>query len=372
MKRLLLNLLKVAISVGIIAYLVIDAKNNNVFSKLANQPKKWDLLAAAAVLCFLGVLVTVVRWHFLIRALGLPIRFKESLRLGFLGYLFNLSPVGIVGGDLIKAVMLARPYPGRRAEAAATVFVDRVIGLYVLFVVASAAILVTRFWQSEVHAVQAICQATLWLTGIGTAAMVVMLVPNVTSGTVSGWVSRVPYVGSVARQLIDTVRIYRWNLPVLLLSVVLSVAVHSLFAVGILLVASALYQNVHTLATHFVVSPLSAATGVLPISMGPFEYVLDRLYAVIPLPGGGHMTPGQGLVVALGYRIITLLTAAVGAAYYLASREELAEVIHTVEKGGAGDQAAGQGDENMRGEGTARCVAPCGVSSCLPDHSGSL
>ena len=39
--------------------------------------------------------------------------------------------VGIVGGDVLKAYMLARHAPDRKAEAVATVFVDRIIGLEV-------------------------------------------------------------------------------------------------------------------------------------------------------------------------------------------------------------------------------------------------
>ena len=70
---------------------------------------------------------------------------------------------------------------------------------------------------------------------------------------------------------------------------------------------------------------------MIPLSFGPFEVALNVLYADIPLPDGGHMVLGQGLVVALGYRVITLLIAAVGLCYYLASRREVAEVIHEAE-----------------------------------------
>jgi hypothetical protein len=66
--------------------------------------------------------------------------------------------------------------------------------------------------------------------------------------------------------------------------------------------------------------------------MGPFEYVLDRLYLCAPMAGGATMTAGQGLVVALGYRLITVLIAAVGICYYLAGREEVSVVLHDVEE----------------------------------------
>ena len=66
----------------------------------------------------------------------------DAMRIGFIGYLFNLAPMGIVGGDLLKAWMLAREKPGNRAKALASVVVDRIIGLYVLFLVAAAGVFI--------------------------------------------------------------------------------------------------------------------------------------------------------------------------------------------------------------------------------------
>ena len=139
-KKLLITLLKVAISAAIIGYLVYDATrgkgHGNVFANLVNQPKHWDMLAAAWASCTVAMLLTFVRWWYLVRALDVPCRFADAMRISFWGYLFNLAPLGIVGGDLVKAVMLDHEHPRHRAKAVASVLVDRVIGLYVLFVVA--------------------------------------------------------------------------------------------------------------------------------------------------------------------------------------------------------------------------------------------
>ena len=58
--------------------------------------------------------------------------------------------------------------------------------------------------------------------------------------------------------------------------------------------------------------------------MGPFEVVLDFLY-------GRFGLPHQGLIVALGYRIISVVIAFVGVCYYLGSRQEVAAVMHDEE-----------------------------------------
>jgi hypothetical protein len=105
-------------------------------------------------------------------------------------------------------------------------------------------------------------------------------------------------------------------------------------------VARGLYGHVLPLSTHYVVMPLSAAGGVLPLPAGPMEGVLDYLYTIAPAPVGLVVEPGQGLVVALGYRIIGVLIAAVGVVYYLASRREVTAVMHEAESRQQDQEAA--------------------------------
>ncbi len=324
MKRLFIALLKVGISAGILAWLAVQAQRNAVFSDLWERPKDWGLLGGSFLLSFAAVVVTLVRWHFLVRALGVPVRLSQTLRVGFLGYLFNLAPMGIVGGDILKAVMLGQQQPRYRAEALASVFVDRALGLYVLFLVASGAILVTGFWQVPSAAVAVVCKTTLALTVAGALAIAAALGPDLTRGKSLEWIASLPYVGRPLARLVAAVRMYRMRLGTLALATGMSVAVHTLFATSVFFVAAGLYDRYHSLGVHLVVSPISAATGVLPINLGPFEGVLNFLYTAVPLADGQYLPSGQGLVVALGYRIGTVLIAAVGLVYYLAARREVA------------------------------------------------
>ena len=60
--------------------------------------------------------------------------------------------------------------------------------------------------------------------------------------------------------------------------------------------------------------------------------MLNFFYADVPV-AGPPIAAGQGLVVALVYRLITLLIAALGVFYYFGNRREMAEVIHEAEAG---------------------------------------
>lgn len=349
MKKLLVMLLKVAISAAIIGYLVYDAVHGkgrgNVFANLVDESKNWNLLFGAWAACTLATIITFVRWWLLVRSQGVPCPLRDAIRISFWGYLFNLAPLGIVGGDVVKAVMLDHEHPQHRSKAIASVLVDRIIGLYVLFIVASVAILATGFLDIpeadnhgifystlgiEIADVHAICWVMFGLTIVSTLGLAVVMGPDLTGGRLLDMLGRIPRVGPFLKSVIEAVRMYSHKPAVLIISCAMSVVVHCLFAFGVFLIASGLPGNHLTMSDHFVVMPVSAATQVIPLPIGPFEAVLDYLYTHVPVSGVA-IAAGQGLVVALVYRLITLLIAAMGVICYFGNRREMAEVMHEAE-----------------------------------------
>lgn len=332
MKKTIITLLKIGLSLAILAYLVVDATRGkggrNVFADMVQQPKRWDLLALAAVLSCTAVVLTLVRWYYLVRAMEIPFRISDSLRIGFLGYLFNLAPMGIVGGDLLKVVMLAHEHPAYRAKALASVLIDRIVGLYVLFLLATACILLTGFyWSASGPGVHLICQVTIVLTAVGAVGIGILMWTPVIDSRWTTALTRLPRVGRPFGSLLEAVRMYRRNVPVLAVSAVLSFAVQSLFVISVYLVARGLPGNVLPLSTHFVVVPISSVASTIPLPAGPFEAVLEFLYTHSSTIAS--ITEGQGLVVALVFRLINVAVAGLGFCYYLGSRRELVDAIHS-------------------------------------------
>jgi glycosyltransferase 2 family protein len=333
MKKTLITLLKLSASLAILAYLIWKAtrtrgpNNVDVFTNLIEEPKDWWMLFWAWAFSAAAVVLTFVRWWYLVRALGIPCRLSDGIRIGFWGYLFNLSPLGIVGGDLVKAVMLAHEHRQYRAKAAASVLFDRVIGLYVLFVLASAAILFTGFWRLKEPEIHITCLLTFIVTIGGAVGIALMYVPGVLDGPLSRALGRLPRVGRLITSLINAVGLYRYKPVVLIVSTLMCFVVQGSFATSVYLIARGLPGDVLSLGAHFVVWPLSSAAGVIPLSIGPTEFVLDFLYAHVP-QAGVVIPEGQGLVVALCYRLITVLVAALGIRYYIGNRREVSEAIH--------------------------------------------
>ena len=328
------RLLKFGVSAAVLAYLIRDAMVNATFTQLAEQAKNWPRLGAAFAVGFVAVLVTIVRWFVLVRALAIPFTLHDALRLGFLGYLFNFVSLGSVGGDLFKAIFLAREQPTRRPESVASVVVDRAVGLYGLFVLASLALLVVGRDTLASHETRVLAQGTWIATAVGTVTILALLLPGATGGTLSQWLCKLPKIGGTFAKLIGAVRIYRRRMGVIVATIAMSVLSHGLFATTIYLLATGLPGQAPTFLEHLAIVPLAMVTGILPLplsGLGAFEGVLDYLYRSASVVGP-QILKGQGLVVALAYRAVTIAIAVVSCVFYLGQRQEVDAVMHEAEE----------------------------------------
>ena len=325
--------IKLGLTVGILAFLVWRAIAADAFTDLIHQQKNWSLLAAAAFLCLVGVMITIVRWYMLVRVIGIECKFSGAVRIGFLGYMFNLVPMGgIVAGDVVKAVMLGRESQKQYAKSFASVFIDRVIGLYALFLMALLFIYTTGFSQIDSAPIRVAVVTMIVCAAAGTFGFALVLLPDISNGWTTRMIGRTPVIGKKLEHLIESIQMYRSCPLTLLVTLIMSFGVHLSFALGLYLIASGLYGMQHpSLMYHLAISPISFATGAIPLAAGPFEYVLDTLYPLVPSVGAS-IKDGQGLVVAICYRVITIAIAMIGVGYYLTGREEVAEVIHTVQE----------------------------------------
>ena len=245
-RKILTAVVKIGLSVGIVGYLVYDASTHkdangvSVFDNLVHQPKHWGMLAAALCVFTFLILLTFIRWWFLVRALGVPAKLSDTIRVGFWGFLFNLAPLGVVGGDLVKAVMLSREHREKQASVIASVIVDRIIGLYVLFAFASATILATGFQHYKIPYIDQICNGVYLVTLIGGVGIAAIMVLDAAVGHWLKALHHIPRVGPPIARLLEDLRLYRHQLPTLLLATLITLGVHSCSAISLYLIARGL------------------------------------------------------------------------------------------------------------------------------------
>ncbi|HBE68921.1 MAG TPA: hypothetical protein DDW52_12305, partial [Planctomycetaceae bacterium] len=131
----MLLLVKLVAPVALFVFLLYQVPAED-YKAFVSQPKRWGFLLAAQLTALVAISTSFLRWFLLVRAFGIPFTPAEALRLGFLGYLLNFVSFGSVGGDLFKAILVARDKPARRPEAVASVLLDRAIGLLGLIILA--------------------------------------------------------------------------------------------------------------------------------------------------------------------------------------------------------------------------------------------
>lgn len=349
MKKIAITVVKYGISAAILAWLFWKASHDDAFADLYDQPKNWWLLGAGLVVCLAGVTSTVVRWWLLVRALKMPFALPEALRLGFVGFLFNFLTLGVLGGDLVKTIFLARRQPGRRTEAIASTLIDRIIGLYALFVLASIAILCVDWEQLHVRdtqqlaAVRMLCWVTVGATVVGTLGLFVVALPSFGRSPLYEWLHGLPKIGATLQRVTTAVRIYRDRPMLMALVGVSSIATHTMFVLSVYLIARGLPGEIPSLPLHFVIVNIANVANTLPLpgGIGGFEYVVDFMYRGL---SSEAVAKSQGFVVALGFRIATLVVAMIGVVYYLTSRQEmqalLKQAVREEEAQQHGDSAA--------------------------------
>ncbi len=126
MKKKLLNLLKIVLSLGLLALVLLSVGVQDALDAL--QGLDWRYLAVAFVLFQLGLVVRAYRWHVLLRALGVSVTYGRLVMLYFVGFFFNTFLPSGFGGDVVKMFELSQ-HSRRGAESVSAVLADRIVGL---------------------------------------------------------------------------------------------------------------------------------------------------------------------------------------------------------------------------------------------------
>jgi len=170
LKDKLLTLLKIAVSLGLMAYLFTRMDLAQV-SRVLQSADYWYLLPAG--LFFLGAMSSFgLKWHILLRAQGIRVPFRAVLNYTFVGYFFNNFLPGNVGGDVMRGYGLAR-YTEQAAEAALSVVVDRVVGLmaWMSAAVVTAAVVVWGMGRDDLKGIEVAAIAGLAVVAAGFAVI---------------------------------------------------------------------------------------------------------------------------------------------------------------------------------------------------------
>jgi glycosyltransferase 2 family protein len=292
-----------------------------VFSRPINP---WPL-ALACGLWRACLLITFVRWYLLVRAQDLPFTLRQAIRLGLVSYYFNSILPGSVGGDILKAVAVAREQ-SRRTVAVATVLLDRVIGLWALaWLVALAG---GVFWALgnpyllHNEALKMIVRVTAGI--VFTSALVWSLMGLFSaekSEAVARWLARFPKVGGSMAELWRAGWLYRRKKTAVAIALGMTLVGHAGWVVIFHLCVSAFPDiDAATLPEHLLIVPAgmtAQALFPLPGGVGGGEAAYGWLYTLL-----GKAAIG-GILGCLVQRVIAWAIGLIGYVIYTRMKKEL-------------------------------------------------
>jgi hypothetical protein len=322
--------LKWSVALLILGYLFFQ--NRDGFAHLAEQSLDGSSFAVALVLATANVLLTFYRWYLLVRAQRFPFRLRDAFRIGFLGYVFNLVGAGATGGDVVKAVLIAKEQDSRRAVAVATILLDRVIGLLSLLMVGAMA----AFFQLDLierSAELKMLAGFLWGGSLfGLLGLFLLLHPAIPHWRMLKRLVRLPIIGSHIDELICGVVLYQQSRRVLAGAVAIGLLAHvcGLSAFYFCSQALQLGPATPTLSAHLLLIPAAVIVEIvvpLPGGIGALEAAVQHCYVLANAAAFADVPTTQaaeaGFLTALLFRVLTLIIAALGWVYYIAARKEL-------------------------------------------------
>lgn len=279
-----------------------------------------------AMACILGMyLCGVKRWQVLLRSQGIDATFFQALRLTFIGFFFNNVVPGMTGGDVVKAVMIARESKGRGPDAVSTVIVDRVLGLIVLAALAAVVLL---------FALDTYGTIAMWvfiMLAVATACILLFLSRRVRKLLrIDKLLNRLP--GSEALKRLDRAfLLYRTKKKEMAFCIAISLLSHmfnilSVWFLGVGLGVDAAHGLLEPqFMTYMVVVPIImivAAVPVLPGGWGVGEAAFGYFFRTV---GVQNLALSIGLSVL--HRFSMLLWSLLGGVFLFLSRKEAKEAM---------------------------------------------
>ena len=135
-KKILFFILRIALAVGIIYYLLysLDVKQKADFlSGIKNFNFWWYI--PAGLLYLIHLVYGAWRWNLLLKIQKIHLSFMEAFALTMKSFFLSLViPGGALGGDLAKIAFISkRVKAGTKVEGAFSIIIDRITGMIALF-----------------------------------------------------------------------------------------------------------------------------------------------------------------------------------------------------------------------------------------------
>lgn len=321
MKKVLLTLLQVAVTVGLLWWVFHDPERRREMAgaiKLAN----WWWLGAGAGVFFLCTIVATARWKILLAVQNIHMTWLRTWQLFMIGMFFNLFMLGSTGGDVVKMFLTMREARENKAAALLSVFMDRVIGMLALIFL-SVAFLYFRFdLLNHTEGSSTLLNLLLWLLA---AALVIIVGMFVVSGL--GWVHYLPPWTPLRGRIVEisaACHLYAKGWRRTIWAFLISFPLFGMFFTTFYCAARAFTDQLGVIDI-FSVMPIVAVITAIPISVSGIG-VRESLFVSLLAPFG--VTAAVATLVSIAGFLINTVGSLAGGLVFLFYRSSTHESIN--------------------------------------------
>ena len=270
-----------------------------------------------------GQLASAYRWLLLLKPVRLTSTYGRLASTYFIGMFFSIFLPTIVGGDAVKAILLARE-TGAPARATISVFMDRNVGLFALLAIA----IVAAWWAPPLARFRVSLFVLTSAAGLLYLAVNAALMNRRAYGLVDQLIALTPLAGirHRAASLYEAMVPYRHDFSTLAGALALSF-LHQAVVIGVVFLNARALGQTFPISALAVFVPLVALAGMVPLSMNGMG-VRDAMYVL--LFGQLGASRELALSLALLHLAVTFLASLPGGIVYALqktpARQEGAEV----------------------------------------------
>lgn len=283
LSRNALFLVKLSVGLSILYWLFATGRFDIQMYRSLVQPGAIAYALAALVLQSMSILLSLARWHLLLRVVGIPLSAGEALRLGCQGTYMGLFLPGTLGVDGLRMLHLKMYHREHLLRGLASITMDRALGFVGLLILAITFSTLFMLERGEGLSFTII----FWMVG---ALLVVFTVLAVACGFVPmkgmQFLRRVKLFAGFIDAL-GSYRDFHWTL----------VSVIGLSILGNFLVSLAACCGLAALGLPFSLLAVATVTPVLivirflpltPMGLGVTDAAAVELYRMVGLSGGAE------------------------------------------------------------------------------------
>ena len=307
---------------------VISSSGVNIYAEIMKGTVSLILIAFS--LYGVCALIATFRWKLLLGVQGVYISFLRLYQLSMIGTFFNLVIPGAVSGDVVKMFYIRRhATDDRSAEAMLTIFLDRVLGLVGLFIVAIVSIMLSFEYlliaakQIQLCAITIVicsmCLLSLMLGVTFRAKLLRIRAINQLVQVVSGKLPK-KFIDIVNR-LSSAIDTYHGKRSIILKSVILSMMIHIIIGFVLVIIGKCFQENFVEWYNYVLATQTANAVGAIPITpsgIGSRDFVLSLF-----LRDAGAEKE-KAAVIPMAFTIIIAAWSLIGGFFYIFHKRHVA------------------------------------------------